>query len=249
MKEILHRTRRYKPLPPDLLEASGRFWAKVDKSGDCWLFTGAGQHGYGVFSIGGQPFKAHRVAYALSGGAISSELTVDHECHNRALAKGECRAGPCPHRACCNPQHLIARSLRENVLAGGGIAAKNARKTECLRGHDISTRRDCAECQRGHSQRSRRVRPDSRSACQYCEGEYSRSNLSKHEVNCRRLNPVLIQKPGTVQHECGAWISRANISRHRKNCRGHSGRRLPRGGRGGPTTSLVVFWDEGNPNE
>lgn len=38
-----------------------RFWSHVDKSGDCWLWTGGKtQYGYGQFGI-----VAHRVAYEL----------------------------------------------------------------------------------------------------------------------------------------------------------------------------------------
>lgn len=44
-----------------------RFWPKVDKSGECWLWTGAGDgHGYGQISAG---------------------MDVDHICHTRLCVR------------------------------------------------------------------------------------------------------------------------------------------------------------------
>jgi len=49
-----------------------RFWAKVDRSGEHWLWTGSpNTDGYGVFRIGGrqgQDFKAHRIMWLLTYG-------------------------------------------------------------------------------------------------------------------------------------------------------------------------------------
>lgn len=66
-----------------------RFWAKVDKSGDCWLWTGAiiGSGGYGVFRINGRNMVAHRVAYMWAHGPIPKGYEVDHTCFNRSCVK------------------------------------------------------------------------------------------------------------------------------------------------------------------
>ena len=40
-----------------------RFWPKVDKSGECWLWTGCQVHGYGSFFADGKYRYAHRWAY------------------------------------------------------------------------------------------------------------------------------------------------------------------------------------------
>lgn len=54
-----------------------RFWEKVDKSGDCWLWTGS-KHGFGygrfVVKKGESPRGAHRLAYELSVGKIPNGL-------------------------------------------------------------------------------------------------------------------------------------------------------------------------------
>jgi hypothetical protein len=45
-------------------ELQRRFWAKVDKSGDCWLWTGAKVNwGYGQFRVGKGHMLAHRFSF------------------------------------------------------------------------------------------------------------------------------------------------------------------------------------------
>lgn len=79
-----------------------RFWARVDKSGECWLWTGshAGQ-GYGQCTIG---FKkqgyAHRFSYELTHGPIPEGMVIDHMCHVRL---------------CCNPAHLRVVDHKQNM--------------------------------------------------------------------------------------------------------------------------------------
>ena len=61
-----------------------RFWAKVDKTGDCWNWTASvNRAGYGKFVAGGKHVLAHRFAFELSSGEpVPDELQIDHRCHN-----------------------------------------------------------------------------------------------------------------------------------------------------------------------
>lgn len=100
-----------------------RFWAKVDRSGDCWEWLAhRNWGGYGRFWWGGRLGQAHRFAFQLTHGPIPLGLTIDHLCRNRG---------------CVNPAHLEAVSMRENTLRGIGGPANNARKTHCYLGHPL----------------------------------------------------------------------------------------------------------------
>lgn len=68
-----------------------RFWAKVDKSQDCWIWTAYKHNGFGHFSIDHVPKMAHRVAYELKNGQIPPGMRVLHTCENDL---------------CVNPDHL-----------------------------------------------------------------------------------------------------------------------------------------------
>jgi hypothetical protein len=98
-----------------------RFWAKVDKSGDCWQWTAAKcSRGYGAFGVDRKPRRAHRVAYELVVGPIPDGLELDHLCRNPS---------------CVNPEHLEPVTHRENMRRGTGVFGVNARKTHCNSGH------------------------------------------------------------------------------------------------------------------
>lgn len=105
---------------------------------ECWPWPGHRiNSGYGVISISGIPVLVHRVVYEHFVEPLPPRRQVDHECHNRDLS---CPGGgECPHRACCNPRHLAMKTNQENVLAGRGLTAANAKKTHCPRGHEYTS--------------------------------------------------------------------------------------------------------------
>lgn len=82
-----------------------RLWEKVDKSGDCWVWTASSRNnqGYGLINTGGHdgPVRlAHRVAYELTSGPIPEGMEVCHRCDNPL---------------CCRPDHLLLGTHAENM--------------------------------------------------------------------------------------------------------------------------------------
>jgi hypothetical protein len=104
----MHLQRVQRTGSPDLRQSpttEERFWARVDKADDCWLWTGyIKPNGYATFYPGGgrhveKPY-VHRFAYELTRGPIPSGLEVDHLCSVRH---------------CVNPAHLEVVTRRENL--------------------------------------------------------------------------------------------------------------------------------------
>lgn len=60
-----------------------RFWAKVQKTDTCWLWTAsANLRGYGWIGVNGRLRRATRVAWELQIGEIPAGLHVLHTCDN-----------------------------------------------------------------------------------------------------------------------------------------------------------------------
>jgi hypothetical protein len=71
-----------------------RLWAKVDRSGACWLWTGSvDANGYGVIRKDGRLVKPHRLVYEAEYGPIPDGMVIRHRCG---------------HNACVRPEHLLA---------------------------------------------------------------------------------------------------------------------------------------------
>lgn len=125
---------------------SERFWSKVDKSGECWLWTGRlypngyGHHGGRRSALGDR--LAHRLAYELAVGSIPNGLVLDHLC---------------AVKRCVNPEHLEPVTQQENLVrAMGGLCRSGHPMTE----DNVYTRPDgkgrmCRTCRNQRSVESR----------------------------------------------------------------------------------------------
>jgi hypothetical protein len=88
---------------PRSLTAEDRFWAKVEKTESCWLWTASlnQKTRYGqFFRRHGEPVDAHRFSYELANGPIPDKHDVHHTCHVRH---------------CVNPVHLEAVTRSRNL--------------------------------------------------------------------------------------------------------------------------------------
>lgn len=92
------------------------FWSRVASATpeECWNWTGAKtSSGYGCLGWNGDVVQAHRVA-AFLHGIISSVRAK--ESRDAACDGSEFVLHTCDNRLCCNPKHLVAGSLRDNML-------------------------------------------------------------------------------------------------------------------------------------
>jgi hypothetical protein len=136
-----------------------RFWKYVDKTENCWNWTGttAGPGRYGHFHIGGggdhrQRAYAHRYSYELHVGPIPEGMEIDHLCRNTR---------------CVRWDHLEPVSHAENQRRRRGIKTGPYNVGDrCRRGHDRSEHtainrqgfRYCRECSRLNTASHRRRR-------------------------------------------------------------------------------------------
>lgn len=95
-----------------------RFWEKVEKTPDCWLWTAhINEKGYGYFYDGSRMKRVHRFSYEVVVGKIPKDTEIDHTCRVRN---------------CVNPDHLEPVAHQENCIRGVGS------KSHCKQGHEFT---------------------------------------------------------------------------------------------------------------
>lgn len=130
-----------------LTNADSHFWPNVDKSGECWMWTGSKTpRGYGRLTVRQQGSEyAHRFSFRLHGGALGTGVECCHSCDNPS---------------CVRPDHLFAGTHSDNMRDAsrkGRTRNTFAATSHCKNGHpwtDENTyiqsngRRGCRPCTR-----------------------------------------------------------------------------------------------------
>jgi len=76
------------------------FWKNVDKTSDCWLWNSTKNNfGYGLYSVGGKFYQAHRLSY---------------EWFVKPIPEGSCVLHHCDTPNCIRPSHLFLGDRNDN---------------------------------------------------------------------------------------------------------------------------------------
>lgn len=132
----------------------------------CWYWRGrtvGHKDGYLTTRDAGSDrmITVHRLVYEVRVGPVPDGRVVDHTCHGP-----ECMADPCPHRACCRPDHLAA------VLPGQNCAPHRRRRRP-----DV--------CKYGHALADAYVDKRGARHCRTCANDRQRASRTPVEVDGR----------------------------------------------------------------
>lgn len=127
-----------------------RFWAKVEKTDGCWLWTAAlSTTGYGRIGVGKKMAYTHRLSWEMHNGPIPPGMHICHHCDNPK---------------CVRPDHLFLGTRTDNMRdmwrkgRGWSPWAARAEWTHCPKGHPYPEKkaangwRYCTTC---HKERTR----------------------------------------------------------------------------------------------
>ena len=121
-KRIVHSCENHRCVNPDHLVIGdrARFFSHVDRSGECWLWTGTKDgKGYGRFRVDSSKISSHRYAFREFSGAIPDGLQVLHRCDNPS---------------CVRPEHLFLGTQKDNQIE---MSMKKRQARQILSPNDV----------------------------------------------------------------------------------------------------------------
>jgi len=151
----------------------------------CWIWIArVDDLGYGTFQFQGWTQRAHRISFGMFDHIIPNGNHTDHLCR---------------FPSCVNPCHLEDVSPRTNILRGEGNAAKHARKTHCIYGHEFTPEntyvnprkplhRNCRACSKIRSKRN--------------NAKLKAINAAKPEPTHCRNGHAYTRPKGPYKHRC-----------------------------------------------
>lgn len=90
----------------------------------CWVWQGVEhEHGFGSVSYNSVSRQPHRIIYEQFHGTLADGLVLHQLCRNKH---------------CVNPEHLKPVTMGEAVKTYRSPPGNNARKSHCLRGHELA---------------------------------------------------------------------------------------------------------------
>ncbi len=122
-----------------MVDMQSRFWSNVNKNGpvhsiygQCWEWTGCLlTDGYGIFSVFGLQFRAHRFSWYLYTKVIPTTHVLHH----------------CDNRKCVNPTHLFLGNNQDNI-ADKCSKGRQHNPKGVLNGRSILTEEEVREIRR-----------------------------------------------------------------------------------------------------
>lgn len=121
---ILGTTYRYWERVPEWRVLRFLSSIEIDDESGCWRWAGLlDTGGYGVFCLGTTK-KAHRASWMLFRGKLPKNMHIHHLCEVKD---------------CVNPDHLLPvdPSTHSVVYGTNNVVYAAARKTHCIRGHEL----------------------------------------------------------------------------------------------------------------
>lgn len=150
-----------------------KFWRLVDKSGDCWVWTGTKPSKYGMFGLKvdgkWKNLLASRISYSIHYSDNMSGMYVCHKCDNPS---------------CVNPTHLFLGTQKDNLID----ASRKRRTTKSIPYEVVNKAIELSNLCISHKEIAKQLRIPYSTVCNIVSGRshFHESNIqSTRKFFCR----------------------------------------------------------------